>query len=94
MNTFDYYASYYDNCQYIKILTLQIIFKLVTDANTATGASPEQIADQIRQAILSEEKDVILAPLLPIAVQWLRLLCPSMYFWVMERRARRMNNSG
>lgn len=86
--------NYHDNYQYIKILTLQIMFKLVTDANTATGASPEQIADQIRQAILSEEKDVILAPLLPIAVQWLRLLCPSMYFWVMERRARRMNNSG
>lgn len=86
--------NYYGNYQCIKILTLQILFKLVTDANTATGASPEQIADQIRQAILSEEKDVILAPLLPIAVQWLRLLCPSMYFWVMERRARRMNNSG
>lgn len=68
-----------------------LFFILVTDTNTATGASPERIADDIRQAILSEEKDVILAPLLPIAVQWLRLLCPSIYFWVMEKRARRMN---
>ncbi|XP_055316273.1 dehydrogenase/reductase SDR family protein 7-like [Sitodiplosis mosellana] len=65
----------------------------VTDENTATGASPERIADDIRRAILSEEKDVTLAPLLPIAVQWLRLLCPSIYFWVMEKRARRMNAS-
>lgn len=75
------------------ILYLFWFNRLVTDANTATGASPERIADDIRKAILSEEKDVILAPLLPIAVQWLRLLCPSIYFWVMERRARRMNAS-
>lgn len=65
----------------------------MTDTSTATGASPERIADDIRRAILSEEKDVTLAPLLPIAVQWLRLLCPSIYFWVMEKRARRMNTS-
>lgn len=63
---------------------------IVTDSTTATGASPERIADDIRKAILSEEQDVVLAPLLPIAVQWLRLLCPSLYFWVMEKRARRM----
>lgn len=62
----------------------------VTDATTASGASPERIADDIRKAILADEKDVILAPILPVAVQWLRLLCPPVYFWVMERRARRM----
>lgn len=65
----------------------------MTDTSTATGASPERIADDIRRAILSEEKDVTLAPLLPVAVQWLRLLCPWIYFWVMEKRARRMNAS-
>lgn len=65
----------------------------MTDSTTATGASPERIADEIRKAILSEEKDVVLAPILPIAVQWLRLLCPSLYFWVMEKRARRMKSS-
>lgn len=65
----------------------------MTDATTASGASPESIADEIRKAILSEEKDVILAPILPIAVQWLRLLCPSLYFWVMEKRARRMQSN-
>lgn len=65
----------------------------MTDTSTATGASPERIADDIRRAILSEEKDVTLAPFLPIAVQCLRLLCPSIYFWVMEKRARRMNAS-
>lgn len=65
----------------------------VTDVTTATGASPERVADEIRKAILSEEKDVVLAPILPIAVQWLRLLCPSLYFWVMEKRARRMKSS-
>lgn len=65
----------------------------MTDSTTASGSSPEHIADDIRKAILSEEKDVILAPFLPIAVQWLRLLCPSLYFWVMEKRARRMTGS-
>lgn len=62
----------------------------MTDAATATGASPESIADDIRKAILSDKKDVILAPILPTAVHWLRFLCPSIYFWVMEKRARKM----
>lgn len=74
----------------ILIWILLFIFHLVTDSATASGASPERIADEIRKAILSEEKDITLAPILPIAVQWLRLLCPSVYFWVMEKRARRM----
>lgn len=65
----------------------------MTDTTTASGANPEHIADDIRKAILGEEKDIILAPILPIAVQWLRLLCPPLYFWVMEKRARRMNET-
>lgn len=62
----------------------------VTDTTTANGASPENIADDIRKAILSEEQDVILAPILPQAVHWIRFLAPSIYFWVMEKRARKM----
>lgn len=69
------------------------ISQTVTDATTATGASPEHIADGIRKAILSEEKDIILAQLLPTAGYWIRFLCPSLYFWVMEKRARRLKPS-
>lgn len=66
------------------------ILNSVTDATTASGASPESVADDIRKAILRDEKDVILAPFLPQAVQWIRFLFPSIYFWVMEKRARKM----
>lgn len=62
----------------------------MTDATTASGASPESVADDIRKAILSDEKDVTLAPILPQAVHWIRFLLPSIYFWVMEKRARKM----
>lgn len=62
----------------------------VTDATTASGASPESVADDIRKAILSDKRDVILAPILPQAVHWIRFLLPSIYFWVMEKRARKM----
>lgn len=62
----------------------------MTDTTTASGASPESVAEDIRRAILCEEKDVILAPILPQAVHWIRFLLPSIYFWVMEKRARKM----
>lgn len=62
----------------------------MTDSATASGASPESIADDIRKAVLSDEKDIILAPILPRAVHWIRFLFPSLYFWVMEKRARKM----
>lgn len=67
-----------------------MFFYTVTDAATASGASPEFIADEIRNAILSGEKDIILSSYLPIALYWVRFLCPSLYFWVMEKRARRL----
>lgn len=63
----------------------------MTDETTASGESPESIADDIRKAILREENDVTLAPLLPRTVHWIRFLFPNIYFWMMEKRARKMS---
>lgn len=60
------------------------------DAATATGANPDQVAKQILSEVLKESKDVILAPLAPRLAYYLRFLCPSAYFWIMARRARKM----
>lgn len=59
------------------------------DATQKSGASPESVAEDIYRALLSDEKDIVLAPIQHIAVQWLRLICPSIYFWAMEKQARK-----
>lgn len=59
----------------------------MTDPATATGVSPERASEDILKAVLSDEKDVILAPLYIKVVSMMRVLVPSLYFWVMQKRA-------
>ncbi|CAL7947682.1 unnamed protein product [Xylocopa violacea] len=61
----------------------------VMDKTTQEGYSPEYVADRILKAVLRQEKDVIITPLSPKLALYLRVLCPSLYFWVMQRRARK-----
>lgn len=62
----------------------------VTDQTTAAGASPESVSEDILKAVLMNDKDIVLAPLHIRAVTYLRLLLPSVYFWVMQHRAGKL----
>ncbi|ETN66284.1 short-chain dehydrogenase [Anopheles darlingi] len=57
------------------------------DAATQNGATAETIATSILKAIKRDDRDIILAPIAPKAAYWLRHLMPSVYFWVMKKRA-------
>ncbi|KFB43271.1 AGAP005532-PA-like protein [Anopheles sinensis] len=61
------------------------------DATTAGGASPEATANSILKAIARDEKDIILAPIAPRVAYWLRHFMPPVYFWVMKKRAEKLN---
>lgn len=62
------------------------------DSATATGANPDTMARQILSAILGGKKDVIIAGLAPRVAYYLRYFCPSAYFWVMARRAKKLGS--
>uniref|UniRef100_UPI00358F2B5A dehydrogenase/reductase SDR family member 7B isoform X2 n=1 Tax=Myxine glutinosa TaxID=7769 RepID=UPI00358F2B5A len=59
------------------------------DATTAEGQEPEAVAKEVYQAVVNRKKDVVLAGPVPKAAICLRALAPSIYFFVMARRARR-----
>lgn len=48
------------------------------------------MANDILNAVLRDDKDVICSTIVPKAAYWLRFLCPAIYFWVMEKRARKI----
>lgn len=62
------------------------------DSATSTGANPDTMARQILRAILGGKKDVIIAGLAPRVAYYLRYFCPSAYFWVMARRAKKLGS--
>lgn len=59
------------------------------DKTTQEGYSPEYVADYTLKAVLKEEKDVLIAPITPKLAIYLRTLCPSLYFWIMQKRAKK-----
>lgn len=62
----------------------------VMDAATEQGYSPEYVAKKVLKAVLRKEKDVIIAPMTPRYAILLRSLVPSLYFWIMEKRAKKL----
>ncbi|KAG5675202.1 hypothetical protein PVAND_005126 [Polypedilum vanderplanki] len=66
------------------------------DATTEHGTDPLVMAKDILQAVLRDKKDVIICSLAPKLAYWLRFICPSLYFFIMSKRARKLskqNNS-
>ncbi|XP_060518877.1 dehydrogenase/reductase SDR family protein 7-like isoform X2 [Cylas formicarius] len=59
-----------------------------TDEATASGYSPEYVAARIVRAVVRNEKEAVICPLLPRIVIFARKLLPFLYFYVMQRRAR------
>lgn len=59
------------------------------DEATATGYTPEYVAQRILEAVISSEPDVIISSLGPRFAILLRSLVPRLYFYIMRRRAQR-----
>lgn len=62
----------------------------VMDQATQQGYSPKYVAQRVLQAVLKKEKDVIISPLTPKCAILLRNVCPSLYFWIMRKRAKKL----
>ncbi|KAL0120224.1 hypothetical protein PUN28_008111 [Cardiocondyla obscurior] len=62
----------------------------VMDKATASGFEPKYVAECILKSVLKQEKDVIISPFTPKCAIVLRVLFPSLYFWIMQKRARKL----
>lgn len=60
------------------------------DKTTESGYQPEYVAELVLKSVLKQEKDVIIAPFSPKCAIIIRTLFPSLYFWIMEKRARKL----
>lgn len=62
----------------------------VMDATTAAGYKPEYVADKIVNMVVSRQDELVLAPLSNKCALMLRYLAPSVYFWIMKKRASKL----
>ncbi|KAL3877684.1 hypothetical protein ACJMK2_035353 [Sinanodonta woodiana] len=60
-----------------------------TDSTTASGMTPEEVARHIVLAVIWNQSEVICAPVLHRLLIYLRPLFPNLYFWIMNKRARK-----
>jgi len=62
----------------------------VMDKTTESGYQPKYVAECILKSVLKQEKEVTIAPFLPKCAIILRTLFPSLYFWIMQKRASKL----
>uniref|UniRef100_A0A1B0A8W7 Ketoreductase domain-containing protein n=1 Tax=Glossina pallidipes TaxID=7398 RepID=A0A1B0A8W7_GLOPL len=60
------------------------------DKATAEGMSAEACAERILTAVLRGDKDLIICNVQARLAYYLHFLCPSLYFWIMENRASKL----
>lgn len=60
------------------------------DKATNSGMRPEKVANRILNAIVCKEKDVMMSDLQAKFAYYTRYIWPSFYFWIIERRAQRL----
>jgi dehydrogenase/reductase SDR family member 7B len=60
------------------------------DEATAAGYNRFELANEILQHVLADRKDVMIMQLAPRLARWIRHLCPCLYFWIMEQRAKKL----
>lgn len=58
------------------------------DSATANGYKPEYVAEKILSAVVQSKEELIISPAIPRLGILIRTLAPSLYFWMMKRRAR------
>ncbi|XP_050535412.1 dehydrogenase/reductase SDR family protein 7-like [Daktulosphaira vitifoliae] len=61
----------------------------IMDESTMAGYSAEYVAQQIVEAVVDDEQEVIIAPLYARLAIGLRYIWPRLYFWIMKYRANR-----
>lgn len=62
------------------------------DPTTAKGMPADVCAKRILESLLNEEQDVLICDLQVKVGYWLRFVCPPLYYWVMEKRALKLQN--
>jgi len=62
----------------------------VMDKTTESGYQPKYVAECILKSVLKQEKEVTIAPFPPKCAIILRTLFPSLYFWIMQKRASKL----
>lgn len=62
----------------------------VMDEATATGMSPEDVADAVLEAVVHRRTDVVVSSLVPRMVMMVRVLLPWLFFAIMKSRAKRL----
>ncbi|XP_024878284.1 dehydrogenase/reductase SDR family protein 7-like [Temnothorax curvispinosus] len=60
------------------------------DKTTESGYPPKYVAECILKSVLKQEKEVTIASFSPKCAIVLRTLFPSLYFWIMQKRARKL----
>lgn len=65
------------------------MFVSVMDVSTAAGFTPEYAATKMVDAIANKQKELIISQLLPSLAITMRHSIPSLYFWLMARRAKK-----
>lgn len=73
-------------CLYDSII---LFYYVVMDKTTESGYQSEYVAECILKSVLKQEKEVTIAPFSPKAAIVLRTLFPSLFFWIMQRRAKK-----
>ncbi|KYN02927.1 Dehydrogenase/reductase SDR family protein 7-like protein [Cyphomyrmex costatus] len=62
----------------------------IMDKATESGFQPKYVAECILKSVLKQEKEVTIASFSPKCAIVLRTLFPSLYFWIMQKRARKL----
>ncbi|KAL6255895.1 hypothetical protein P5V15_013136 [Pogonomyrmex californicus] len=62
----------------------------VMDKTTENGYEPKYVAKCILKSVLKQEKEIIIAPFSPKCAIILRTLLPSLFFWIMQKRAKKL----
>jgi len=60
------------------------------DKTTESGYQPDYVAQCILKSVLYQQKEITIAPFTAKAAIVLRALFPSLFFWIMERQAKKV----
>ncbi|XP_014467503.1 PREDICTED: dehydrogenase/reductase SDR family protein 7-like [Dinoponera quadriceps] len=63
------------------------------DETIANGYEPEYVAERILEAVLKQKEEVTIAPFSVKCAIIIRTLFPSLFFWLMQNRARKLAKS-
>ncbi|EFN80815.1 dehydrogenase/reductase SDR family protein 7-like [Harpegnathos saltator] len=65
----------------------------IMDETTVNGYEPDYVAERILEAVLKQKKEVTIAPFLVKCAIIIRTLFPSLFFWLMQKRAKKLANN-